>query len=63
MTKLEVNAKVAEAVEHLMLAQPGRPSSERQKHRTIANEIMGALSMKDLRKVNDELLAQLSAFA
>lgn len=63
MTKIEVNAKVAEAVEHLILAQPGRPSSERQIHRNAANEIMGALKMADLRKVDDELLAVLGNFA
>jgi hypothetical protein len=63
MTKLEVNAKVAEAIEHLMMAQPGRPSAERQIHRQAANQIMGSLEMKDLRKIDDDVLAVLGDLA
>jgi len=63
MTKNEVNAKVAEAIEHMRLSQPGRPSSIRQAHRKLSNEIMGSLSDRDLKKVNDEMLNLLGIYA
>lgn len=60
MTKLEVNAKVAEAIEHLAMAQMGRPSSERQVHKKAAGEILGSISRRDLAKVDDELAERLT---
>ena len=63
MTKNEVNAKVAEAIEFLRRAQPGRPMSERTANREKANAIMAELTMRDLRKINDELLAMLGCYA
>lgn len=63
MTKIEVNAVVAQAVEHLRQARPGRPSSERSIHREAANKLMADLTMSDLRKVSDEMAAMLAEVA
>ena len=63
MRKVQVNAMVAEAIDNLMKAQPGRPSSERQAFRQKANEILAQLTIVDLRKIDDELVHMLNLFA
>jgi len=62
MTKNEVNAKVAEAIEFLERAQPGRPMYERVANREKANAIMAELTMRDLRKISDEMFALLGRY-
>ena len=63
MRKVQVNAMVAEAIDNLMKAHPGRPSFERQAFRQKANEILAQLTIVDLRKMDDELLHMLNLFA
>jgi hypothetical protein len=63
MTTNEVNAVVAEAVEEMRRAQPGRPGTERAAHRAKANELMAKLTRRDLRKVRDEMAELLAAYA
>lgn len=61
MTKLEVNGKVAEAIEELRKAQPGRgPAETRSKHKAAANELMASIPRRDMVKVEDDLLSILS---
>ena len=62
-TANEVNGIVAEAIEHMRLAQPGRPSHLRSEARAKSNELMGSLTDGDLKKVTDEMLNLLSIYA
>ena len=60
MTKNEVNGRVAEAVELLRRAQPGRNAAEvRQELRSEASRILTSISRRDMRKVDDDLAAVL----